>query len=216
MIMRSVPRWLNSTACNTAMFIVFRATSWDVGLTNKLDVKGRKYLARGEPVQRAHGAVVAPALAGRQLPAKVVERPEAVGGIASRWLRSTFPLCRGVYGLISLCRIPSRAASASNSVGNSSGCWQNRFVNSKPLSVCTHSTVIPLRLNAATTFRRKSAEEYVLCSSYAPSTRYLDIRRSPCTGTASIPALQCSCAARPLRRSVRAPLAAPSVHTASA
>ena len=41
---------------------------WDVyifvGLSNKLDVKGRKNLARGEPVQRAHGAVVAPTLAG--------------------------------------------------------------------------------------------------------------------------------------------------------
>ncbi len=94
---------------------------------------------------------------------------------SSRWLRSTFPLCRGVYGLISLCRIPSRAASASNSVGNSLRLLANRFVNSKPLSVCTHSTVIPLRLNAATTFRRKSAEEYVLCSSYAPSTRYLRV-----------------------------------------
>ena len=35
-----------------------------VGLSNKLDVKGRKNLARGEPVQRAHGAVVAPTLAG--------------------------------------------------------------------------------------------------------------------------------------------------------
>ena len=36
----------------------------DVGLSNKLDAKGRKNLARGEPVQRAHGAVVAPTLAG--------------------------------------------------------------------------------------------------------------------------------------------------------
>ena len=42
--------------------------SQDVGMSNKLDVKGRKYLARGEPVQRAHGAVVAPTLAASCLP----------------------------------------------------------------------------------------------------------------------------------------------------
>ena len=48
----------------------------------------------------------------------------------------------------------------------------------------------------------------------APDTS--SIRRSPCTGTASIPALQCSCAAPPSHRSVRAPLAASSVHTALA
>lgn len=52
-----------------------------VGLSNILDVEGRKFHARGEPVQRMHGAVVAPTLAGMQLPAKVVERPEVVRGI---------------------------------------------------------------------------------------------------------------------------------------
>ena len=32
-------------------------------------------------------------------------------------------------------------------------------VNSKPLSVCTHSTCMPRRLNQAAIFSRKSAEE---------------------------------------------------------
>ena len=36
---------------------------------------------------------------------------------------------------------------------------ENLLVNSRPLSVCTHSTVTPLRAKAAATFRRKSADE---------------------------------------------------------
>ena len=36
---------------------------------------------------------------------------------------------------------------------------ENLSVNSKPLSVCTHSTFTPLRAKAAATFRRKSADE---------------------------------------------------------
>ena len=36
---------------------------------------------------------------------------------------------------------------------------ENLSVNSRPLSVCTHSTFTPLRAKAATTFRRKSADE---------------------------------------------------------
>lgn len=42
---------------------------------------------------------------------------------------------------------------------------EKRLVNSKPLSVWTHSTCMPLRAYHARSFRRKSAEEYVVdCS----------------------------------------------------
>ena len=94
---------------------------------------------------------------------------------SSRWLRSTLPLCRGVYGRMSLWRMPSsgRGALQTASAISRSGCWRNRLVNSKPLSVCTHSTVIAF---AAGTLLRLSAESRrrnrCICSSYAPSTRY--------------------------------------------
>ena len=52
---------------------------------------------------------------------------------------------RCVYGRMSLCRMPSSAAVFSNSVGRSRLLLEKRLVNSKPLSVWTHSTCMPLR-----------------------------------------------------------------------
>lgn len=43
--------------------------------------------------------------------------------------------------------------------GQISSAVGKRLVNSNPLSVCTHSTRTPRRLNQATIFSRKSAEE---------------------------------------------------------
>ena len=91
-----------------------------------------------------------------------------------------------------------------------------KFKTSKLLSICTHSTVIPLRLNAAITFRKTRRRNMCFALRMPPALDTLSIRRSPCTDTASIPVLQCSCAARPLRRPACTFLAAPSVYTASA
>lgn len=49
--------------------------------------------------------------------------------------------------------------SFSNSVGKLRLLPEKRLVNSKPLSVWTHSTCMPLRAYHARSFRRKSAEE---------------------------------------------------------
>ena len=103
-----------------------------------------------------------------------------------------------------LCRIPS-PPSASNSVGNSPPAVGKRFVNSKPLSVYTHPT-LSFAFERSYHFPQKVGGGIcallLVCPQHPiPSS----IRRSPCTGTASIPALQCSCAVPPLRRSVGAP-----------
>ena len=52
----------------------------------------------------------------------------------------------------------------SNSVGKSRLLLEKRLVNSKPLSVCIHSTVIPRRAYYVVSLRRKFAEGYVDCS----------------------------------------------------
>lgn len=62
------------------------------------------------------------------------EKFEVVG------LLSTFPLCRGVKGRMSLWRIPCSCKARWNKVGVSLPEVENRFVNSEPLSVWTHST----------------------------------------------------------------------------
>ena len=68
-------------------------------------------------------------------------------------------ITRGVYGRISLCRMPNSAAVFSNSVCKSRLLLEKRLVNSKPLSVWTHSTRMPRRAYHAVSLRRKSAEE---------------------------------------------------------
>ena len=96
------------------------------GLSNKLDSEliGRK------PVKRPHGQVVGTAIVDGKLLCKIVQRIEAFR--SSRWPRSTLPLWRGVYGRMSLCRMPSSAAVFSNSVGKSRLLPEKRLVNSEP------------------------------------------------------------------------------------
>ena len=59
----------------------------------------------------------------------------------------------------SVCRMPSLTAVASKRVGRSRLLLEKRLVNSKPLSVWTHSTRIPRRAYHLNNFFRKSAEE---------------------------------------------------------
>lgn len=55
--------------------------------------------------------------------------------------------------------MPRRCAVASNKEVKSRLELEKRLVNSKPLSVWTHFTEMPLRLNHLTVLVRKSAEE---------------------------------------------------------
>ncbi len=65
----------------------------------------------------------------------------------------------GRIGTMSLWRIPSLVAAASNRVGSFRLLLEKRLVNSKPLSVWTRSTRMPLRAYHWNNLFRKSAEE---------------------------------------------------------
>lgn len=73
-----------------------------------------KNVFRWHPVERSHGESVITSLPDSKLFGEVIEGIEGVTSIefliVFLWLRSTFPLCRGVKGLIFLCRIPSSAS----------------------------------------------------------------------------------------------------------
>ena len=60
---------------------------------------------------------------------------------------------------MSLCRTPNSAAVVSNSMRRRRLLLEKRLVNSKPLSVWTHSTLMPRRTYHFTSRFRKSAEE---------------------------------------------------------
>ena len=68
-------------------------------------------------------------------------------------------------GGIDLRQMPTSTAVSSMSVGKSRLEAEKRLVNSKQLSVCTHSIRTPSLANLRTTILRKSAEEKVLCAS---------------------------------------------------
>ena len=98
-----------------------------------------------------------------ELRTKIGERVEAMRIIEALLV---FPVAALYFAVVAGCVWTDQFVSDSKARGGQlKACGQissavgKRLVNSNPLSVCTHSTRTPRRLNQAAIFSRKSAEE---------------------------------------------------------
>ena len=109
-------------------------------------------------MEGSHRKVVGTGMMNGELLCKVIQRVEVVARIEALLILTVAALDFAVVPR----RIradQSSAAVFSNSVCKSRLLLEKRLVNSKPLSVWTHSTRMPRRAYHAVSLRRKSAEE---------------------------------------------------------
>ena len=108
-----------------------------------------------------HGEVDGAAVVDSKLFGEVIQRVKVVAGV-----KPFLVLPVAAFHLAVVTRriradefvtITRRAAVNSKWVGKSFLLLEKRLVNANPLSVCTHSTCMPRRLNPAAIFSRKSA-----------------------------------------------------------